>query len=581
MKTVGFLQKAGWAVRPEKMLERERLKNEAVKLSAEREAVLAKKEIMRSALSDMGFSVENSGYSHGGASRRKSWASKYDSESGSAKRDIEENRKLLRERTRDLVMNAPLGAAAVNAMNTNVVGAGLVPMPRIDYEFLGMTRKAAKKLEDLIKREFKIWASSTLCDNNDQNTFYELQQIAFSDWLRNGEEFILLRQEKASDVMPYQLRLKLVEADRICTPGSLGGEYDGFDRQLKNGNVVMNGVEIAKNGKVVAYHIASGYPGEYGAVRLKWTRVPKRGEITGNPNILHIYHAERADQYRGVPFLAPVIATLKQLTRYEEAEIMAAVINSFFNIFITTETGHDVAGFGGVDEEEEENGTGETDNGIYGTESSTGLQDDEITVGTGTVTELKTGEDVKAVESTHPSANFDSFVSAMCTHVGAALEIAPEVLLKKFSNNFSASKGALNETWKAFTKRRGWFVNDFCQPVYELWFAEAVSKGRIHAPGFFNNPLIRAAYVNAKWNGPAQGYMNPLQEVNAAVVRIQNGLSTHEDECASMSGGNFEDNVRTLTVENEMLKKANGETGEENENQEESEENDLWQKRLV
>lgn len=53
------------------------------------------------------------------------------------------------------------------------------------------------------------------------------------------------------------------------------------------------------------------------------------GDKTGSPNVLMIYETERAEQYRGVPYLAPVIEALKQLTRYSEAEMMAAVINGF------------------------------------------------------------------------------------------------------------------------------------------------------------------------------------------------------------------------------------------------------------
>lgn len=538
---MGFANKIGWALRPDNMLRREQMKNKAAKLAAETEVISTKMAIMDHYIHGTG--VTNSGYSNGGASKRKTWALKYDSESGSAKKDIEENRKTLRERSRDLSMNTSLGAAAINSSRTNVVGEGLVPLPRIDYEFLGISKEEAKNLESLIKREFMMWAKSTLCDNNDQNNFFELQQIAFSDWLKNGEEFILIKYDKELPNMPYQLRLKLVEADRVSTPDSYG-EYGGFDKKLKNGNIIMNGVEIDKNGKVVAYYISSNYPGENFIDITEWKRIEKRGRRTGNENILHVFNSERADQYRGVPFLAPVIQTLKQLTRYTEAEIMAAVVNSLFTVFITTESGNDMGGFGGVQEDEEVDEEEEE-------------EDVKINLGTGIVHELKEGESVNAVESTHPSANYDSFVSAMCSHLGAALEISQEVLLKKFSNNFSASKGALNETWKAFKMRRGWFINDFCQPIYEMWFNEAVSKGRINAPGYFNNPLIKMAYTNAKWNGPAQGYLNPLQEVNAAVVRIQNGLSTHEDECVSMSGGNFEDNVRTLTAENQLLQQAN------------------------
>ena len=148
-------------------------------------------------------------------------------------------------------------------------------------------------------------------------------------------------------------------------------------------------------------------------------------------------------------------------------------------------------------------------------------------------------------------------MDAMATQIGAALEIAPEILLKKFRQSFSASKGAMNETWRAFMMRRKWFINDFCQTVYEIWFAEAVSKGRIEAPGFFLDPMIRKAYTKVTWNGPAQGWLNPVQEVTASAKRIENGLSTHEDECAAVNGSDFDDNVRTLASENERLAEAN------------------------
>lgn len=417
-----------------------------------------------------------------------------------------------------------------------------MPKPKVDYEFLGISKEEAKKLEKQIKKEFALWAETTLCDNNDQNNFYELQQIAFSDWLKNGEEFVLVKYGKNLPGLPYRLRIKLVEADRICTPGSLDGGYDGFDTRKKNGNRIMNGIETDKEGKVVAYHICSQFPGEYNGGIYKWQRIEKRGRNTGNPNILHIFNGERAGQYRGVPFLAPVIQAVKQLTRYTEAEIMAAVINSMFSIFIQTENGEGITDFKGADED------GFTD--------GENTEDDEVEFGYGTINFLKTGEAVKTVESAHPSGGFDAFAFTMASHIGAALEIAPEVLLKKFTNNFSASKGALNETWKSFRMRRKWFINDFCQEIYVLWFNEAVSTGRIKAPGYFNNVLVKNAYTNTTWNGPAQGMLNPVQEVSAAAGRISEGLSTHEDECIAMNGSDFDDNIRTLKNENAALAEA-------------------------
>lgn len=542
---MGIIDRVINAVSPGTALKRAKARHETINLEAQSEALEARLKILGTVLPPGQDTVTNSGYSHSGASRRRTWAREWDSESGSAKRDIEENRRLLRERSRDLFMGAPLATGAVKSSRTSCIGPGLIPKPKIDYEFLGITQEEANRLQRLIKKEFAIWAESTLCDSNDLNNFYELQQVVFSDWLNNGEEFVLVKYGRPLKYMPYQLRLSLVEADRVCTEGSYDGSYDGYDKKTKNGNTIVNGVETDKTGKVVAYHIASRFPGEYGSGNLKWARVEKRGAKTGNPNILHVFNAERAGQYRGVPFLAPVIQTLKQLTRYTEAEIMAAVVNSLFGIFITTKAGEEIEGFGGNGEEAEEKEG-----------NVPGEDEDKIKVGTGTVTFLKEGEEVKAVESAHPSNNYDAFVNSMALQIGAALEIAPEVLLKKFSNNFSSSRGALNETWKSFKMYRKWFIDDFCQEVYVLWFNEAVSKGRVNAPGYFDNILIKKAYTNATWNGPAQGHLNPVQEVTAAILKIQNGLSTHEDECTSMNGSDYGDNIRTLKTENILLAEA-------------------------
>lgn len=67
------------------------------------DAVKMKHTMLNDIISDGGKDVTNSGYSHGAASRRRSWAKKYHSTSLSPKSDIEENRKILREEVGDKV----------------------------------------------------------------------------------------------------------------------------------------------------------------------------------------------------------------------------------------------------------------------------------------------------------------------------------------------------------------------------------------------------------------------------------------------------------------------------------------------
>ena len=104
---------------------------------------------------------------------------------------------------------------------------------------------------------------------------------------------------------------------------------------------------------------------------------------------------------------------------------------------------------------------------------------------------------------------------------------------------------------------RNWLADDFCQPIYEEWFAEAVAKGRIPAPGFFADPIIQKAYCAAEWNGPAQGLLNPVQEVEAAEKRVVNGFSTRDREAMEMNGSNFYRNAAQRKREEKLLREVN------------------------
>ena len=112
------------------------------------------------------------------------------------------------------------------------------------------------------------------------------------------------------------------------------------------------------------------------------------------------------------------------------------------------------------------------------------------------------------------------------------------------------------EAWKFFRRQRAWLASDFCQPVYNEWFAEAVARGRINAPGFFADTAIRRAYTGAEWNGPSPGQIDPLKEVNAATVRVEQGFSTRARETAELTGGDWMQNYRQRVKEEKMMREG-------------------------
>ena len=124
---------------------------------------------------------------------------------------------------------------------------------------------------------------------------------------------------KALD-MKKGMNIKLLEGERCQNPI---GQMDC--------DALAEGIEVDKNHAPVAYHFTQKPVWSFDNYTnfVDSVRVPAF-DAFGNPNVIHVFTSDRTDQRRGVPLLAPVICQLKQQERYQDAELMAAVISACF-----------------------------------------------------------------------------------------------------------------------------------------------------------------------------------------------------------------------------------------------------------
>lgn len=500
---------------------------------------------------------KSSGYSEAGASQTRRALKKFIARSSAPNEDIDWNNMTLRQRSRMLYMSSPLATSAINTNRTKAVGVGLTLKSSIDRETLGLSPEAAKEWQKHTEREFALWADrKASCDATGMNDFAGMQQLALVSWLMSGDVFALVKRYETSSVRPYSLRLHIIEADRVRTPMEYGGlRYPGMTdgENPDNHNRIFDGVEVDGSGMVAAFYVHSNYPWQVTGKDDEWVRVEAYGEKTHLPNILHIMSSERPDQYRGVSYLAPAIEPILQLNRYVDSALTMALIQSYFTAWIIVKDHPEDIPWDSVG--------GSDDVDIPGAGYIPGrlrTNPDELDMGPGTAQTLKEGEDIKFGNPNMPVPGFDAFVKTFCKLVGAGLGIPYDVLVKEYNSSYSAARAALLDAWEDIRMRRKWFADDFCQPAYENWLVEAVARGRIKAPGFFNDPLIRAAWCGARWIGPVQGSIDPLKEAQAAVLQIQHALKTHEQVTREMSGGDWDANVEQLAAENEKLTAAGG-----------------------
>jgi len=226
---------------------------------------------------------------------------------------------------------------------------------------------------------------------------------------------------------------------------------------------------------------------------------------------------------------------LKQLERYSNAELMAAVVSALFTVFVKSESGDQLDLF-------EPSG-----------ETSATTSDDDYSLGNGAIVQMGGGDDISIANPGRPNAGFDPFVMSIVRQIGVNLEIPYEILIKHFAASYSASRGAVMEAWRFFMARRDWLSGSFCQPVYEVFFDEAVSRGLLSAPGYFSDPLIRAAYTGALWIGRPQGQIDPLKEMKANELAQNMGWKTATENTIELTGGDWVKKHRQRAKENAMM----------------------------
>lgn len=454
---------------------------------------------------------------------------------GSAEDDIDMNGATLRKRARDLYAGGGLARSGPNTLTTNVVGWGISPKPKIDGELLNMSDEARDEWEKNALREFKLWAESPMCDAERQQNFFGLQWLAFLSMLVSGDCFALFGM-KENIRTPYQLTLRLLEADRIATEDSGG---DSTVKELEGGGRIVDGVELDKEGAVVRYWIASRHPlAEQNTEEMTYTAIDAYGRDTGYPNILHVMTHERPEQRRGVPFVAANIEMLKQFDRYLTAELAAQVVSSMLTAFIINE--QDGAGVGledAVNEDEK-------------------VTNDELhlELRPGAIYDLPPGKKVETVNPLRQNTAFEGFVTTLETIIGTGFSIPKEELIHKYDSNYTAARSAMLDFWKTVRVYRAQFNQQFNQPVWEAFLAEAVALGRIEAPGFFDDPAIRRAWSGCQWNGVTMGHVDPKKEVEAAIMRIAHNMSTEEQEAAEYNGNSWQEVIRQRRKEIEATR---------------------------
>lgn len=428
-------------------------------------------------------------------------------------------------RCRDAYRNYPLATSIINRIKLSSIGSGLKLQSRLDYERLGITKEEASELERTIETKFDKW--SYKCDIEDSLYFNSMQLMVLVGMLISGDIFVNTLYVNDRKTGKISLKLQAIEGDRVSNPNFV------MDTEK-----IIRGIEVDFFGKPIYYHILKQHP--YSDImtskKYSWQRISAYGRNTESKRVLHIFEKGgngRPGLKRGIPIFFSILDSLRQLEKYSEAELTAAVIASFFSVFVKTETAEGLPGTTEQSTSEEEKG--------------------EISLSPGGIVNLLENESIEVANPGRPNSTYNAFVEAITREIGASLGIPYEVLTLHFSSSYSAARAALLQAWQLFKYHRQIIVDYFCQPVYELFLDGIVANGEIELK---NYKELKFQYAKSKWIGSLGGSIDPVKEVDAAGRRIALGVSTIQKEAEEISNMDWLDIHRQREVEKNIRKKA-------------------------
>ena len=469
----------------------------------------------------------------------------------SADRDILPEKVVMDSRVRDTLRNDAIVQSGATIQKDHIVGEIFLLNAKPNFKVLGLEEKWAEEFQEEVEEKFTLYAESTrnYPDASRMQTLTGLVRLAVGVHTMAGE--VLASVEWIRGQRPFATALQMIDVDRLCNPNN---EMDS--KTLRKGVVRDN------YGGPLGYWIRSGHPNDYtDPDNYTWKYIPAtRGQVVGIPGwdrlqMIHIVDQWRPDQSRGVAMMVAALKEMKMTRKFRDVVLQNAVLNASYAASIESDLPTDVVmqQAGGID------GTAITNyaEAYLGaiaeyTGSSRSFMIDGIKV-----PHFFPGTKMKLQSAGTPGGLGTNFEEAMLRYISAALGVGYSELSKDYSKaNYSNLRAELAQTGRRMRVQKKTVADRFATMYYRLWLEEAINRKEItalprNAPNWYEG-LNAEAYAQCDWLGASKGQIEPLKETQAAVLRVNNGLGTLEDELGAL-GKDWRAVLRQAAREKKMM----------------------------
>lgn len=327
-------------------------------------------------------------------------------------------------------------------------------------------------------------------DITEEQDFSELEALALWQLIESGEAF-------SHFVYDCNKRLKIqnYEADQVYS-----------FRNAIDGNEIRAGIEIQKStGKHLSYFI-NEHPGSYSSYykRTEEERVFRK-------DMLHLFFRTRPGQTRGVPRLAPAIISLRDMKEYKDVTMVAARVAACLALII----------------QKDQHYTPRKDD-----------NDDPVRdIYPGMIARLKPGENAFTINPNQPGGQFTNVMNFNSRSVAAASGSSYESVSRDYSQvNYSSGRLSKLDERKTYRIIQNFMAKHYCKRIsYEIQRLRLLLGEQ-------------KKFVVVKWLPPGFEWVDPIKEIEADILEVENNFTTKAAKVAER-GGDYEDIIVQRAIE--------------------------------
>jgi lambda family phage portal protein len=411
------------------------------------------------------------------------------------------------EGVRDMERNDWLVGAILDRLTDNLVRNGFSLEPQT----------GGKVANRAVWEKHQAWATDkTQCDVAREHDWTAQQRMALRQRYMDGGIFAIPITDPGDD--DYG-RIQMLEADRCRTP----------TRSARN---IVHGVELSPRGRRLRYYFVRQEIDRFSrTLRVKDTTPIDAFDADGLPQVLHVYKPSRVSQTRGVTALHGCFDLSGIMEDIHFAEVIRRQIASSIGLAIETDV-------------HAPDPTPDLPLGDRQTfTQANGFDDILEKIAPGMILRLRKGQTAKNIGTSIPGEGFLSHFKLVLQSIGACVGLPLIMLLLDGSEtNFSGWRGAVDQAKIGFVCEQHIQKVQFCRPVHRLnvrrWMQEDPAFAKLHgSAGDDGTPINLFAH---DWKAPKWPYIQPLQDAQAAMIRVNTGQSSPR-RIAAENGEDFEE----------------------------------------